>query len=370
LKNGGFEVAGKSENVPAAWSLGTTPKRVPSGGGLGLGSHVLRFENSAGYDEAYQTISPPPGRTYLYTAWIWNNDMEAGSNIGQTFTDGGKKDFYTPQVFVSAQSSPFWRFYSCHTETPQNLKEISFTPVVKGPGWAMYDNLRVTIYEGTNFAAECHKARTPIRLDGRLDGWNQACPIPLLCDNQLTVFDKSYRWAPENLSAVAYLTWDEKALYLAVDVVDDIHYAKTTGEETLNGDSIALAIQPARGIPGKDDKAFVYYLSTASPGGGSGANTLYRPPAHCGGLSSGQLAKDSSVYDLAIHAEGKKTLYQLRMPWSELGGINPVFGSKFGISLMLNDNDGSGRAACMSWGDGLAAGWSPSNFGVATLVDD
>lgn len=369
LKNGGFEAAGKSEEAPDAWSLGKTPKRYPSGSGPGLGAHVLRFENCPTYDHAGQTIAALPGRTYLYTAWVWNHDMVAGSNITHVLADGGRKDFFTPQVFMSGQSSPSWRFYSCRTEAPQNIKEIAFTPVVQGAGWAMYDNLRVTIYEGSNYAAECHRARTPLKLDGTLDGWNTSCPLPLLCENQLTVFDKAYRWTPENLSGVAYLMWDSKALYLAVEVSDDLHWARTTGEATPNGDSVVLAIHPARAIPGREDKAFEYYLSTASPGGGSGASTLYRPLTRSGGLSSGQLARDSSVYELAVHTKGRITLYQLRMPWSELGGIAPAFGSKFGISLMLNDNDGSGRAACITWGDGLVFGWSPSHFGIATLVD-
>ena len=94
-------------------------------------------------------------------------------------------------------------------------------------------------------------------------------------------------------------------------------------------------------------------MSTANPGGGSGKCTLYRPPSHSGGLSSGQLAKDSSVYDVVVKNEGSTTIYEVKMPWSELGGIQPGFGSKIGVSLLLNDNDGAGRAATMAWGDGL-----------------
>jgi hypothetical protein len=270
---------------------------------------------------------------------------------------------------MTGERSASWHFYSCKTVAPQNLKSISFTPVVKGAGWAMYDNLRVSLYEGSNYTAECYRAKTPLKIDGKLDDWNKACPIPLLCENQLTVHDKSYKWTPDNVSGVAYLQWDDKFLYFAAEVKDDVHAAKTTGDDTLSGDSIALAIHPANRAPGKDDKAFVYYLSSAAPGGGSGATTLYRPAAHCGGLSSGQLARDSSVYEIAIRTEGTTTIYELKMPWSELGGINPAFGTKIGLSLLLNDNDGNSKAATMSWGDGLISGWAPSNFGIATFVE-
>ena len=97
---------------------------------------------------------------------------------------------------------------------PGNLQSISFTPVVKGPGWAMYDNMRVSLYEGTNYAAESYKTRNEIKVDGKLDDWNKSCPIPLLCENQLNLRDKSYKWTPDNMSGVAYLQWDDKYLLL------------------------------------------------------------------------------------------------------------------------------------------------------------
>jgi hypothetical protein len=56
---------------------------------------------------------------------------------------------------------------------------------------------------------------------------------------------------------------------------------------------------------------------------------------------------------MAVHREGTLTTYELMIPWHELGGIMPTFGTKFGISLQLNDNDGYGRVASMTWGDGL-----------------
>ena len=369
IKNGRFETPGSSEKVAADWWFGNAAKRVDSKGGLGLGSSVLRFEKADNYESASQERVLPPGHTYLYTAWVWNEDMGGGSNITHVFTDGKSQSFYTPSVFMLGTRSESWHFYSCKTEAPQNLKSIAFTPVVKGAGWAMYDNLRVTLYEGSNYTAECYRVKTPLKIDGKLDGWNKSCPIPLLCENQISLHDKSYKWTPDNLSAVAYMQWDEKFLYFAAEVKDDIHFAKTTGDETLEGDSIALAIHPANRAPGKDDKAFVYYLSSANPGGGSGACTLYRPPAHNGGLSSGQLAKDSSVYEVSVRTEGTTTIYQVKMPWSELGGINPAFGTKIGVSLLLNDNDGKGKAATMSWGEGLVPGWSPSNFGIVTFVE-
>jgi hypothetical protein len=64
-----------------------------------------------------------------------------------------------------------------------------------------------------------------------------------------------------------------------------------------------------------------------------------------------------------------RCVYELRLPWSELGGIAPAFGGRVGLSLQLNDNDGSGLAAQMAWGGGLSPTWSPPAFGRLTLVE-
>jgi hypothetical protein len=71
---------------------------------------------------------------------------------------------------------------------------------------------------------------------------------------------------------------------------------------------------------------------------------------------------------MVVKRDGNRTIYQARLPWSQLGAISPTAGVQFGLSLQLNDNDGKGRAACMTWGDGLQPNWNPSLFGVATLV--
>jgi hypothetical protein len=85
-------------------------------------------------------------------------------------------------------------------------------------------------------------------------------------------------------------------------------------------------------------------------------------------LKSGQLAKDSSVYDVAIQRDGDVISYELRMPWSEIQGIRPDDGVKLGLSLRLSDADEGGRFLRINWGMGLDPVWSPASFGVLTLV--
>lgn len=217
---------------------------------------------------------------------------------------------------------------------------------------------------------EARRTATPPAIDGDLSDWDFAQdPIPLLCENQLTAAP-GYDWSPANLSAVARLQWDEQALYLAVKVRDDVHHPGGTGEQTLRGDALRVALHPGNRAEGTDGRAFEWDISASAPGGGSGRHTLYRPPARNGGLPSGHLAKDSSVYELAVKREGDITDYELRIPWSETGGLTPAVGTRAGLSLQLFDTDNNGLApSVMTWGGGLLPEWAPSAFGLLTLID-
>jgi len=368
LVNGGFESV-DAQGRPTGWNLDKGVQLAPPETlSEGLGSHVLRFTASSGWQSAGQSLTLADNRSYLYSAWVLNHDKDAGSNIYQQFADGSSKPLFTPAVFSAGTNTPDWQLMSCVFRAPANLVSASFCPVANGKGTAQFDNFRLTAYEGTAFAAEAVKVAKPPVIDGDLSDWGPGCPIPLLGPGQTTVHDPSWKWSPDNLRGVVRLAWDEKNLYLAAWVTDDVLNAPFTGDQTPDSDSLVLALHPGNRAPGEDARAFAYYISPASPGGGSGTFTLFRPASHSGGLSSGQLARDSSLYELAIRRDGNRTLYEARLPWSELGTSGRL-GTKLGLSLQLNDNDGKGRAAHISWGDGLFPTWTPTAFGVLTLVE-
>ncbi len=362
LKNPGFEEAKQHWFVSAKGSI------LPAEGGLGLGQNVLQFAGSDGWMVASQEIPAPAGQPFLFTMWAHPQGVkQAGGNITYLLPDGKKIERYIPHIFQTPSTTPSWMLLSYRGTVPADATAIQFTPVANG-GTMRVDNVRVTLFDGSNFAAEAPAAATPPRIDGDLAEWNKAHPIPLLAVNQLVTRKPGYQWSPENLSGVAYLQWDERALYLAAEVIDDRESAPHTGERTPESDGLTLALQPSRLGRDADDRAFAYYLSPASPGGGSGRHTLYRPAARSGGLASGHLAKDSSAYEIAIRRDGTRTTYEVRLPWSELGGVTPRLGAKLGLSLALHDNDGDGPAASMVWGEGLEPAWAPAQFGVLTLV--
>ena len=376
LPNGGFEEPAGT-GAPAGWAGSESAARVPAKDlGDGLGRCALKFTDTKNaWAHFGRTIDLSGGQAYLYTAWIWNENMHAGSNHTQRLADGSVRNLYDVNVFTAGQDNGHWRLYCARIDAPAGMKNASFTPVCKGPGWALFDNLRVTVYEGTDYAAEAHRAARAPKIDGRLDDWHAAgltrCPLPLLGRNQLTSRKPDEPWSPADLSAVGYLAWDPANLYVALRVRDDVHHAKATGEEAVQGDSLVLAIDPSNRRPGSGAKALAYYISAAVPGGGSGRHTLYRPKGRAGGGRWGQLARDSSLYELAVDASRRGLCtYELRIPLSELGGVTGGVGTKLGLSLLLNDNDGSGPAALMTWGNGLHPAWLPGRFGVLTMVVD
>jgi hypothetical protein len=374
MPNGGFETPNAGRTGPDGFEInGKTGTWAPSEGlQEGLGKRVLQFQDTAGWEGLSRTIPVRGGQTYLYTFWARNQNMDAGSNMTLHLAGGRDVQLFDMEVIYCGQNNPYWQFFACRKEMPKDVREVSFLPLANGKGRAAFDNVRVTLYEGSDYTAEAHRTKRPPKLGAGLGGWIKSCPIPLIGRNQLTYHGPGYAWTPDNLSAVGYLMWDNANLYVALNVRDDVHSPATTanpsGEAILQGDSVVLAIDPTMRGPGARSQSFAYYLSSAVPGGGSGRHTLFRPPAHSGGRPSGHLLRDSSIYDMTVSPSPGACLYELRIPLSELG-IQGVAGTRIGLSLQLNDNDGKGSAAQMNWGGGLNPTWNPLDFGIVTLVE-
>ena len=151
------------------------------------------------------------------------------------------------------------------------------------------------------------------------------------------------------------------------DVSSPCKAVSASGEEILKGDALALAIYPKIGPDGTpEDAQLRWYMCLANPGGGSGTTTLFRPTNYAMGLKDGQLAKDSSVYQVAFRRTGGKTVYDITIPWAEIPGFSPAKGAIFGCNLVLFDADGGAGTGKMVWGADLGA--TASGCGIVTLL--
>ena len=316
-----------------------------------------------GYRHMTESVKlPVPGGTYLYTAWARGEGMGGGSNLDE-YDAAGKhvKNYMMLNVFaLPGTGTKGWNYVSKRLTFKPQTESLAMTPVAEGKEGAriVYDNIQLSLYKGCDYVAFASA-------DAK-----ESSPIPLLCENQLRAED-GYEWSEKNLAGVAKFTWTKSALVFEAAVEDDVLEARPvvseSGEETLKGDALALCIFPRIGPDGRpEDAQMRWYVSKASPGGGSGATTVFRPAKYAMGAKSGQLCKDSSVYSIDIRRNGTLTTYRLTIPWTEIPGLNAAKGASFGCNLVLTDSDGKGAGARMVWGGGLKD--DAADCGLVTLV--
>ena len=305
---------------------------------------------------------PVPGGRYLYSAWVRGNGMGGGSNLDEYDAEGKHlRNHMMLRVFtVPGSGTKGWNLLNKVLTFKPETTSLAMTPVAEGKEGAniRYDNVQLSLYKGSDYVA--FASSDP----------SKSSPVPLLCENQLRA-ENGYKFGEKNCGGVATFTWDKDALVFEVAVEDDQLVTKPvvseSGEETLAGDSLALCIFPRIGPDGRpQDDQLRWYISKASPGGGSGATTVFRPAKYAMGAKSGQLCKDSSVYQIDIRRDGTLTTYRLRIPWAEIPGFSPAKGASFGCNLVLGDADGDEKFGRMVWGGGLKDG-SP-DCGLVTLT--
>ncbi len=321
------------------------------------------YGEGKGYHHHTESVKlPVPGGTYLYSAWARGYGMGGGSNLDE-YGKGFKhiKNYMMLRVFaVPGSGTKSWNYYSKKFTFSPDTETLAMTPVAEGKKGArvVYDNVQLSLYRGCDYVAFASA-----------DAAN-ASPVPLLCENMVRP-ENGYEWSEKNAAGVARFTWTKGNLVFEADVEDDKMDARPvvseSGEETLKGDSIALCVFPRIGPDGHPESDQIrWYISNASPGGGSGATTVFRPKKYSMGAKSGQLCKDSSVYTVNISRKGTLTKYRLVIPWSEIPGFTPAKGASFGCTVVLTDADGNDRRAKIVWGGGLKD--DSSDCGLVTLI--
>ncbi|HOF19500.1 MAG TPA: sugar-binding protein, partial [Phycisphaerae bacterium] len=201
--------------------------------------------------------------------------------------------------------------------------------------------VEIARYVGGFLAAP--RADKAIQLDGRLDedAWGK-CPVAELNDaRQARALRSTAVWkGPEDLSAKLRFLWDDKGLYVAMEVTDDVLANPKEGESMWNQDGLQFLIDPFRAATDKGGK-YDYSLGLGQKG----------PQAWChlapAGVSSGE-AKDVVV---AARPTGKAggMVYEVFFPWARLAPFSPAVGANLGIAAILNEDDGPGRASFMTW---------------------
>jgi hypothetical protein len=199
-------------------------------------------------------------------------------------------------------------------------------------------------------------------VDGNLGDWGDE-----------PVYQSAYRvynvngWdGTADVTASWRLGWDGTNLYVAVEVVDNVHVQTQTGNQTFRGDSLDIQLDTNRSNsptePSPDNFQFIL-----SPGDFGGL-----PPSafRFQGTDGGQILDAPGGHHLILAAQPTDSGYTLEaaIPWSDLN-TTPSPGLVLGLALNANDNDTPGTAVqevMMSHVPGRTL-TNPSTWGTLTL---
>lgn len=169
-----------------------------------------------------------------------------------------------------------------------------------------------------------------------------------------------------DLSGKLYRKWDEDYLYVAVDVIDDIHFPKPNGELLWEGDGLQIGLDPWR------------------KNGVGTSSADYMEMGFCDDLAGGlaswawyavlvvKRGRPVPVDGISKRTDDGHTIYELRIPWSymiDIGSRSPQAheGDIFGFAFVINDCDGTERSY-ISYRLGIAEGKDANKFEDMILV--
>lgn len=214
-----------------------------------------------------------------------------------------------------------------------------------------------------DFAAAYRAGKSP-EIDGVLskDEWNQNGRITSSRADQVELLKASDKWnGTKDLSSNTYLMWDDEYLYIAVEVTDDVFSCNYTGSNIWQGDSVQFGLSYTLGS-GNSGNAFTEVgMALTSKG-----SEVVKYSSESGTTMD---IKDSKV---AVIRKDNKTVYELKIPWTEAVPKNAVISenTEIGFSMLVNDNDGKGRRGWIEFGSGIGRYKAVNEFARIRLLSE
>jgi hypothetical protein len=214
-----------------------------------------------------------------------------------------------------------------------------------------------------------------IAIDGSLADWPESPAIPMSDQRQLSGTGMNAWRGPQDLSGMAFLMWDEKALYFSAVVRDEWHrpldgrMVATT--EIPAADCIVLTFDPARNTralgtdPGRDEDREFWLADEAR-----------REVMLWDRLRGSARVLEKDARMVVLHdKEQSLTSYEARIPWSEIlpPGSEAKAGLVFDMQIVINDfdetTDGMPQTR-IGWTFGCGPIIDPGLLGSVMLVAD
>lgn len=180
-------------------------------------------------------------------------------------------------------------------------------------------------------------------LDGVLDDgiWARATACLLDRAEQFYGFKGKRVWkGADDLSATLRYAWDDAHFYIGVTVRDDVFVNTKANDNIWAGDGLQFLFDPARNQvekPGKYDAGFAV--------GTKGPQAWYWLVAS----TSVRAGLQEDVRIAMRRGDRGDAVYEIAIPWAKLAPFTPGVGANLGACMIVNEDDGPGRASFIGW---------------------
>lgn len=227
-----------------------------------------------------------------------------------------------------------------------------------------------TVYEDSekiSFSVSPYASKKPV-IDGVLEEGEWPATAAMYADEQGQT-KQLENWTKEDVSARLMVMWDEENMYIACEVIDDVHCNIQNPEKNWNGDNLQFGVFYG-------DAAYL----AVGQGGGSYHEISMSLNSETNQVSVWRYKSQEDVYPAGLVTDAeckivrneaeKKTIYEFSMPWSKLlrPGDKPAEGQQVGFSYVINETDSGTRQGWIEYSGGIAESKDTSLFSYMTLI--
>jgi len=215
------------------------------------------------------------------------------------------------------------------------------------------------------------RALKPVVVDGELSEWSSDGLFALDRKDQLQIGRS--RWnGPEDLSATVRSRWDDKAIYLAVDVTDEFLERNSAAMQLWNGTSVEVFVDTnhredlGKAMYDKDDFQFLFGPATKGFPEDLWGIAPHSGKSHLPGLV---MKSKETARGYAMEIALPREMFEMELlP----GALRADYGAgmSMGLSIVANDRaeEKPGRKSGIIWGGTPRNHLDPTKFGTLILL--
>ena len=238
--------------------------------------------------------------------------------------------------------------------------------------WGQLAGVAETLHTQKVPVLEAPRFRKPPNIDGDLSDpqWQaHKCIVmesPRFIRDIQSDEDDGKRWGgPNDLSGRLYVGWDDKAVYVAVAVKDNVHRNFVSDTTRWQGDGLII------GVDCENDGGYGYRFASRD-------YILTLALMDKREQEEDEDEEPEGSYSVKRKEDGSGTVYETAIPWTYLRMPTGRRGTRFGFSIYVVDDDANGSKKGLSWTSGqilhqdkslLGIGFCPELFGDILLQE-